>query len=104
MVNQELKILLEGKEAQLSKRISAIEADFNKGRSQDFAEQATETGNDGVLDEIHHEAKRELILVKSALRRISEGLYGDCVKCGEKINPKRLSALPYITTCIACAE
>ena len=63
MTSQELKILLENKQTQLTKRISAIEADFHKGRSQDFAEQATETENDGVLDEIHHEAKIELSLV-----------------------------------------
>jgi len=104
MTSQELKILLENKQTQLTKRISAIEADFHKGRSQDFAEQATETENDGVLDEIHHEAKIELSLVKSALKRITDGLYGNCSKCDEAINPNRLSAIPYITTCIKCAD
>lgn len=104
MGNQELKVLLENKQTQLTKRISAIEADFHKGRSQDFAEQATETENDGVLDEIHHEAKLELSLVKSALQRMTEGLYGNCKECDEPINPARLSALPYTTTCIQCAE
>jgi len=104
MANQELTTLLENKKAQLTKRIVAIEADFHKGRSQDFSEQATETENDGVLDEIHHEAKRELSLVKSALQRISDGLYGSCKNCDEAINPDRLSALPYTTTCIKCAD
>jgi len=47
--------LLEKKE-QLETRISAIKADFKKGRSQDFAEQATESENDQVLDEIHQES------------------------------------------------
>ena len=104
MLNTELTVLLENKQAQLTKRIVAIEADFHKGRSQDFSEQATETENDGVLDEIHHEAKLELSLVKSALKRISDGLYGSCKDCDEPINPDRLSALPYITTCIKCAD
>ncbi|NQY48087.1 MAG: TraR/DksA family transcriptional regulator [Colwellia sp.] len=103
MPSKEISILLENKKTQLTKRIAAIEADFHKGRSQDFSEQATETENDGVLDEIHHEAKLELSLVKSALQRIEEGLYGHCAECDELINPDRLSALPYTTKCINCA-
>jgi len=103
MPSQEITILLENKQAQLIKRIAAIEADFHKGRSQDFSEQATETENDGVLDEIHHEAKLELELVNSALQRITIGLYGNCIECDEPITPDRLSALPYTTKCIQCA-
>ena len=41
MATEELSALLNTKQVQLSKRISAIEADFHKGRSQDFAEQAS---------------------------------------------------------------
>ena len=103
MPKEELSALLKAKQAQLSKRISAIEADFHKGRSQDFAEQATETENDGVLDEIHHEAKLELKLVNEAIQRMNNGLYGNCSTCDEPINPDRLVALPYTTTCIKCA-
>jgi RNA polymerase-binding transcription factor DksA len=103
MTSQQLSTLLKTKQQELSKRISAIEADFHKGRSQDFAEQATETENDDVLDEIHHEAKAELRLVNEALQRIDSGLYGSCASCDKPINPDRLSALPYTTKCIDCA-
>lgn len=103
MPSKEITALLENKKAQLITRIAAIEADFHKGRSQDFSEQATETENDDVLDEIHHEAKLELSLVKLALKRITDGLYANCAECDEAINPDRLSALPYTTTCIKCA-
>lgn len=103
MRKEEISALLEAKKAQLSKRITAIEADFHKGRSQDFSEQATETENDGVLDEIHHEAKVELKLVNEAIQRMNDGLYGNCAACDEIINPERLTALPYTTKCINCA-
>lgn len=103
MPSQEISILLKDKQVQLTKRISAIEADFHKGRSQDFSEQATETENDGVLDEIHHEAKAELKLVISALQRIEEGIYGNCKECDEPIKAERLVALPYTDRCINCA-
>ncbi|MEW6989774.1 TraR/DksA family transcriptional regulator [Colwelliaceae bacterium 6441] len=92
------------KKAQLTQRISAIEADFKKGRSADFAEQTTESENDEVLDEIHHEAKHELKLINEALKRIEHDTYGYCSQCEEKIAKERLVALPYTQTCIACAQ
>lgn len=100
---QLLSRLLEKKE-QLAKRVLAIETDFKKGRSQDFSEQATETENDGVLDEIHHEAKIELQQVVEALQRLEHNKYGLCSHCDEVINPQRLQVLPYTNTCINCAQ
>lgn len=52
-------------------------------------------------------AKQELGQVLSALRRLQEGTYGECVDCGEEIDPRRLKALPatpYCTACQAIAE
>jgi RNA polymerase-binding transcription factor DksA len=99
----EILIKLKEKKAQLIKRIEAIEGDFKKGRSADFAEQTTECENDEVLDEIHHEAKTELHQIKAALLRIQNDDYGVCINCAEKIAVERLKALPYANTCIDCA-
>jgi len=104
MCHDEIFNLLKNKQTELIKRIAAIENDFKKGRSQDFSEQTTETENDQVLDEIHHEAKSELQQVNAALQRLEQGSYGLCVKCEEAISPARLIALPYTNTCIHCAE
>lgn len=101
---EDLKNTLENKQQQLLTRIDAIGRDFKKGRSQDFAEQSTETENDEVLDEIKQEAKLELQQVKEALSRIENNRYGRCVKCDEDIAVERLHALPYVTTCIKCAQ
>jgi DnaK suppressor protein len=46
----------------------------------------------------------ELGAVNSALRRIEEGEFGYCIKCGEDIAPERLEHNPAITTCIDCAR
>jgi RNA polymerase-binding transcription factor len=96
--------LLEMKKNELLKRITAIEKDFKKGRSQDFAEQTSETENDQVLDEIHHEAKAELRQINEALERLEQNCYGICVNCDEEISLPRLQALPYVNTCIDCAQ
>jgi RNA polymerase-binding protein DksA len=40
--------------------------------------------------------------IDSALRRIDEGTYGTCVRCGSTIAEERLEAMPYATMCIEC--
>jgi DnaK suppressor protein len=42
--------------------------------------------------------------VEIALRRITAGTFGICVECEENINPKRLAAIPWASSCIACQE
>jgi DnaK suppressor protein len=48
--------------------------------------------------------RARLILVQQALMRIEQGNYGDCLECGEPINPRRLEADPAARLCIDCAE
>lgn len=40
--------------------------------------------------------------VNTALRRIDEGDYGDCVECGGEIAEARLRALPFAVRCRDC--
>ncbi len=40
--------------------------------------------------------------IKSALRRIEDGTYGECDECGEDISPARLRARPVTNYCIRC--
>lgn len=47
-------------------------------------------------------AQRRRLQVDSALRRIEEDEYGECVSCGEWIDPRRLAALPESPLCVAC--
>ncbi len=42
--------------------------------------------------------------IDAALRRIDEGSYGDCQRCEEAINPRRLDADPTARLCIDCAS
>ena len=97
--------LLEQKE-QIERRVNAISKDLNRSEpmSQDFSEQATEQENLDVLHALESEGKEELVLINTALNRLETGDYGLCTQCGEEINPARLDALPYVTTCINCAE
>jgi RNA polymerase-binding transcription factor DksA len=43
-------------------------------------------------------------MIESALERISEGNFGQCVQCEGVIAKARLNAIPYTPVCIKCAE
>jgi DnaK suppressor protein len=42
--------------------------------------------------------------IASALGRIEAGTYGDCLRCGEPIDERRLAAQPEATLCRACQQ
>ena len=54
------------------------------------------------------EAKRrreqELVRIKSALQRIDNKSYGECLNCSEPIAPARLNLDPSVFLCIDCAD
>ncbi|MDP2902593.1 MAG: TraR/DksA family transcriptional regulator [Methylovulum sp.] len=70
---------------------------------KDFAEQATQTENDQVLDYLGNAARAEVAQIKQAITRIDKGEYGLCEACGGPIREERLKALPYASLCIQCA-
>lgn len=42
--------------------------------------------------------------VETAMKILNQGEYGVCQDCGDPINPKRLSAIPWTILCISCQE
>ena len=42
--------------------------------------------------------------IESSLRRIEEGNYGICEICGSEIKEERLDLVPYIKSCLECAN
>ncbi len=70
---------------------------------QDFAEQAVAVGNDDTMFALDQELTQELQDIDRALRRLDDGSYGTCERCGESIQDARLDALPAASLCIDCA-
>ncbi len=77
--------------AEYNKRANSIRRDLGLPHQADFAEQAQERQNDEVLEALLAEAEAGLRQVGLARQRLDEGLYGDCQRCGEPINPARLA-------------
>ena len=65
-----------------------------------------DAASESVDKEMHYAAAQneaaQLGEVERALRRIEEGTYGNCERCGLKIPVARLEALPFATLCVKC--
>jgi RNA polymerase-binding transcription factor DksA len=93
-------------------RVAALEREFTG-----LAEAASAAGTDDEHDpegatlafERQHaaallEAAREQVAAAdAALRRLAEGRYGVCDRCGQPIGAERLAARPAAATCVRCA-
>ena len=103
----DLRAVLETRRAQLSHelqdRIRDVRSDGIGDR--DVVDEAEGSEVD-IQDEIGFaliELKAETLKqIDTALRRIEDGEYGDCVECGEEIAEARLRALPFAVRCRDC--
>lgn len=51
---------------------------------------------------LRERAENQLAQVEAALRRLEEGTFGTCRRCGNAIASERLEALPWAALCIDC--
>lgn len=65
-----------------------------------LAETASVTTDREMDYSLEENEARVLAAIDAALRRIDEGTYGNCERCGSQIEPERLEALPWATLCI----
>jgi DnaK suppressor protein len=72
--------------------------------TQDVADRAASSYNKEFLFSQSNNDRQLLNMVDSALARIHEGSFGECVSCGKEINAKRLEAVPWTRHCIECQE
>ena len=88
----------------LRARVSELEEDLRAPHDADSEERASEIEGDEVMEGLENSALQEIGHIETALKRIDAGTYGVCDACGERIDARRLEALPYATRCIDCAS
>jgi len=95
--HEEIAKALKARLSELRTHLAKVDLALHKLLPADSEDQAIELENQEALEttEIHQ--------IDAALKRISEGTYGTCAKCGEPIDPRRLQALPTAATCISCS-
>ena len=89
---------------ELDHRLNEIAEELDEPVSKDWEESATEREDVEVLEGLGDAGKREIAAIRAALRRMDEGEYGFCVKCGAEIPEQRLDLLPATPFCSKCAR
>ncbi len=72
--------------------------------AQDVADKALSSYNREMLYSLSDSERRILQLVEEALARIADKTYGTCVHCGQKLQSRRLEAVPWARHCVDCQE
>jgi DnaK suppressor protein len=92
-------------------RVSEALAYLHSENSGSQDDEAPETGDadtatvtlDRELDfSLEENSTRVLDEIDGALRRLDDGTFGTCERCGNSIALERLEAMPYATKCIDC--
>ncbi|MDA0658804.1 MAG: TraR/DksA family transcriptional regulator [Planctomycetota bacterium] len=95
---------LEAKLLELTDRAERIENRLSDPGGPDWKENAALHTNDEVLSALSDLTEHDIHEIKLALSRIDAGTYGTCVDCSRPITQARLSALPFTTQCVDCAQ
>jgi DnaK suppressor protein len=70
--------------------------------SYHMADQGTDAMERELAFMFASKSGRLIYHIDEALRRIQEGTYGKCLKCGKPISSARLQAVPHARMCIEC--
>ena len=98
--HEDIAKALKARLSELKERAAEIDRELRKPLSADSEDQATDLEDQDALEGIGKTEQREIRQIEETLNRISEGIYGICVQCGEDIDPRRLKALPTAARCI----
>jgi DnaK suppressor protein len=101
--HEEIGKALKARLSELRTHLAKVDRSLRKPLPADSEDQAIELENQEALEVIEKTGTTEIHQIEAALKRISEGSYGTCAKCGEPIDPRRLKALPTAATCISCS-
>lgn len=86
----------------LVRKTTENEKEYPSSEVGDSIDQAADSSARELLFELNHGEKQRLENIESALKKIEQGRFGLCEKCGNIITKKRLKAVPYARLCIKC--
>jgi DnaK suppressor protein len=104
---EQFKKKLEARQQELRRLVSRNVQDGRAADEESAQDIADKAANSYTKEFLFHQSNNDrqlLALVEEALARIREGTFGECVNCGNEVNPKRLDAVPWTRYCIACQE
>jgi len=103
---QRNKKWLEDEQARLQNELSntntAMDERERPGCGTHMADNATEVFEQAKNLAVRQRLRFTLEEINRALEKMDKGVYMICDRCGERIDPARLKALPHATLCKSC--
>lgn len=102
----DFRSLLEQERGSLRHQLAELGFGDEGGLAYDsnFADTSQVTAERGEAEALAGQLREALEGVEKALRKVEDGTYGTCEKCGKQISVARLEAKPASTHCIDCAS
>jgi RNA polymerase-binding transcription factor DksA len=106
---KEKKTRLEKELASFAERDVKMVGDYDTrfpdfGTTQSSDEEAIEVATYGNSLPVEYALELSLVEVGKALEKIKQGTYGNCEKCNQSIDPKRLEVMPEAKNCVKCQK
>lgn len=109
-LQQRLRSELESNRQELVSELRSLGADPDSDRVQEltgiddnFADSASATAERAETLALVQQARERLTDIDHALKRMTDGAYGICARCGTAIATPRLEARPMSVYCVECA-
>jgi DnaK suppressor protein len=68
----------------------------------DSVDQAAADTDKSFVLQMKNRDRNSLWQIDEAIRRLNDGSFGDCERCGDAISEARIEAFPFTTLCIDC--
>ena len=100
------RLLIEKKSGLMSElaKTKNAEEETTEESTQDIADKAVSSYTREFLYSLNDTERNTIQQIDQALARIEEGNYGFCLNCGNAMNEKRLTAIPWSRHCVDCQE
>ena len=95
---------LNGERALITAKLNGNDLSIDESETPDPVDLAVRNYSKNVMLAVSENESRQLTLIDEALVRMNADEYGLCLNCDNKINPKRLNAVPWARYCINCQE
>jgi DnaK suppressor protein len=91
--------------ASLIERVRAVEETLetlDREREVEFMDRAQADVPEEVLLRLDEQERKELGEIEAALGRVAQGTFGECERCNQPIDQRRLATLPAARLCVRC--
>ena len=105
-----LKMKIEKDREQCNEQLEQIRAARTAEERREgspFGKREEEASETAELENLIAQEKRvldQLVDIDAAIKKLENGTYGPCQKCGEPIETARLEAMPTAKICMKCAQ